>query len=233
MDTVGVLLRRWLLLGVGLALTGYAGWWVLGHVGSDHQATGQLVFLLPPDSGGVTPINPYLNLQGGLSTAASLVSSHVMTQDTQQRLAAEGHTAEYDLALSPETGPLVVVTAKDKDPAVAEATRDAVMVEVGEVLAELQRDKGIPSRQVITSQPSNAAAPAEVLPGSRLRALVGTLSAGLVLLLVATFALDRARLRRLRGPRSTEVVPVDRARSARGTGQPGLARPERTLAGRP
>ena len=60
-------------LGVGLFATGYLGWFVLNHVGTDYQASGQMVFLLAPRGERVTtPTNPYLNLPGGLSTVGAL-----------------------------------------------------------------------------------------------------------------------------------------------------------------
>jgi hypothetical protein len=196
---------------------------VLGHVGSDYQASGQLVFLLPPDAqSSKVLINPYLNLQGGLSTAGALAAGHVMAEDAEQELAADGYTAEYDVALSPGTGPVLVVTAKDKDPEMAVATRDAVLARLAEALAELQQDWGIPSRQVISAQASNVGPRAEVLPGSRLRALVGTAGSAFLFLLVSTFALDRALARRRPDPEPTGPRVMAPARESRDSREPTL-----------
>ncbi len=192
-DVIRVLARRWFVLGVGLLATGYLGWYVVGHVGTDYQASGQMVLLLPPEASGVTtPMNPYLNLSGGLSTVGALAAAHVMTQDAELELAKDGFTAEYDVALSPGTGPLLVITARDKDGAQAIATRDAVMTEIARAVATMQQDLAFPNQQVISTQQSSVSRQAEVLPGSRLRALAGTVGASLLVLLVIIFALDRA-----------------------------------------
>jgi hypothetical protein len=192
-DVVRVLARRWFVLGVGLLATGYLGWYVVNHAGTDYQASAQMVLLLPPEASGVTtPMNPYLNLPGGLSTVGALAAGHVMTHDAELALAADGFTAEYDVALSPGTGPLLVITTKAKDPAQALATRDQVMKEIAQTVATMQQDLDIPARQVISTQSSNVGSQAEVLPGSRLRALVGTVGAAMLVLLVIVFALDRA-----------------------------------------
>jgi hypothetical protein len=217
-DTLGVLLRRWLLVGVGLALTLGVSYHSATGVGTDYQASGQLVLLLPADAEGVVPMNPYLNLQEGMSTAGALVASELMTPDAEATFVARGLTAEYDLALSPGTGPVVLVTAKSKDPQLALATRDAVIAAVQSHLATLQQDRGIPQRQLISAQPSNVPLQAEALPGSKLRALVGTAATGGLLVLLGSFVLDRfARVRRARR----------RARSAPGGGdeppRPGRA----------
>ena len=220
-DVIRVLIRRWFVLGVGLLAIGYLGWFVVTHVGTDYQASGQMVLLLPPEASGVTtPMNPYLNLPGGVSTVGALAAGHVMTHDAELALAAHGFTAEYDVALSPGTGPLLVITTKAKDPAQALATRDAVMQEIARTVGTLQQDVSIPTRQVISTQQSNVSSQAEVLPGSRLRALVGTVGAAMLVLLVVVFALDRAvaakasqdrtrRTRRLRSRnRADEDTPV-------------------------
>jgi hypothetical protein len=190
-DFLRVLGRRWLIFSVGMLATGFVGWHVLTTVRTDHQATGQMVLLLPPDVGEL-PTNPYLNLPDGLATVGSLAASHVLALDTVHELADRGYTAEYDVALVPGTGPLLVITTEDKDPAMAVATRDAVMAELNTTIADLQGTLDIPARQVISSQPSNVSSQAEVLPGSRLRALAGAAGAGVLLVLVVTFALDRA-----------------------------------------
>ena len=225
-DTLRVFVRRWLFFGFGLAVSVGAGVATLDRVSSDYQASGQLVVLLPPDAQGTqAPVNPYLNLQSGLSMLASIVATDVMSATTERELASAGFTAEYDVGLLPGVGPLLQVTAKSKDPAMALATRDAVMTEVSDALTELQRDRGIPSRQIISAQESNVSPTAQVLPGSRLRALVGAVGSCLLLLLVATFALDRALARSK--PKNSAQLPMspDTGDSLR-PGDTGVGGPE-------
>ena len=213
LSTLAVLGRRWVVLGIGLALCGTLCWSVLHRVGSDYQASGQLVLLLPPDASGVeTPSNPYVNLQPDLNTVASVVASSAMTSDTEHRLADEGFTAEYDVAVNPGTGPLLLITTMDEDPALAVATRDAVLRSVTADLAAMQVAADVPDRQLISATPSGVTVGAEVLPGSRLRALAGTATASLLLLLLVVFALDRLLERRVRSRAVADARPVDDGR---------------------
>jgi hypothetical protein len=211
-----------------VGLTATAGIYILQHVGSTFQASGQMVLLLPPDASGVeTPTNPYLNLPSDLDTVAAVLASKVSTEDAEQELAAEGADAEYDVAVNPGVGPLLVITAKDKDPAAALATRDAVMRRVEAELADMQDEIDVPVRQVISTRSSSVTVRAEVLPGSRLRALAGTTSAGLLLTLVLAFGLDRLLQRREPGAGGVGARRARRSRRAgktsAGDAEPGLA----------
>lgn len=196
-DLLALLLRRWVVVMIGLALTGAGAYGVLTYVEPDYQASGQLLLLLPPEAtGDATPTSPFLNFESGISTAASLVAGQVGSKDTQRELAAEGHDAEYAVALAPEAGPLLVVTTKDKDPAVAVSTRDAVMERIAAELARIQKEARVPQRQLINADTTSTTKKAEVLPGSRMRALVGVAGVGALVTLLAAFGLDRLLLRR-------------------------------------
>jgi len=203
-DALLLLARRWLVVILGLAATAAACYQVSEVVGPDYQASSEVLFLLPPDSTGVeTPSNPLLNTPEGLLTTASLIAGNVSTKDAERALAAQGATAEYAIALVPGAGPLLVITAKDKSPRVALATRDAVMTRVGAELDLLQAEKRVPARQLISASTSSVSSRAEVLPGSRLRAVGGTAGAGLLLTLMLAFAVDRLLRRRGRSRRGS------------------------------
>lgn len=214
-DALTVLLRRWVVVLLGVLLTGGACYAVVKYVEPDYQASGQMLFLLPPEASGVsTPTSPFLNFQTGITTAGSLVAGRVTTKDAQRALAEEGADAEYAVALAPEAGPLLLITTKDKDPAVALKTRDAVMARLEADLAAIQVQARVPERQMITAQISSTSEHAEVLPGSRMRALAGVAGAGMLLTLLLAFGTDRlANLRRQRRERAAE----------RGAGDPEAA----------
>jgi hypothetical protein len=185
-DALRVLLRRWKIVVVGCAALFVAAGAVVHYVPTQYQASGQLLFVLPADATGKkTPTNPYLNLQAGLTTVASLAASSVMTRDSSRSLVADGFTATYAAALNPGTGPLIVVTAKDADPAAAVATRDEVMRRINDELARLQSDVDVPPTQLISSRPVSVAANADPLPGSKIRALA-VIGGGIVLLTLMT-----------------------------------------------
>src|SRR5690606_38408257 len=115
-DVLAMLRRRWYVVVVGLLLiAGGAGLTYL-QTPKSYQATGQLLLLLPPQAGGSTPINPYLNLDSGLNTAAALVASTMNTPEMQRSVAAAGHLAQYTIALNPDTGPLLVITTEAAEP---------------------------------------------------------------------------------------------------------------------
>ena len=80
---------------------------------------------------------------------------------------------------------VIVVTAKDSDPAEAIKTRDAVIQSIDTDLAQLQNGVDVPATQVITARPVSVEATADVLPGSKLRALAVTgIGLGLLTLMV-------------------------------------------------
>jgi capsular polysaccharide biosynthesis protein len=196
-DALSVLLRRWyvVLVGALLMLGGAAA--VFAVVPTTYQSSGQMLLLLPPGASGTDkPVNPYLNLQSGLTTAASLVSGAVSTKDVQRELTEKGFDAEYAVAVVPGTGPLITVTAKDIDPELAVETRDAVMSWIDAEMAAIQQEVDVPRDQYIRATRSSVSSGAEVLPGSKLRALVGVAVLGGVLTLAMTFLVDRLLVRR-------------------------------------
>ncbi|MET0523634.1 MAG: hypothetical protein ABWZ91_02465 [Nocardioides sp.] len=197
MDAVAVLLRRWYVLGVGALFLAAGAWAVFTYVPTTYQASGQMIFLLPPSASGTDkPINPYLNMQSGLTTAASIVSGAAATKDVQRALAEDGFDAEYAVAVIPGTGPLMTITSKAKDPAEAVATRNAVMAWIDGEVGQIQADVDVPRDQFIQATRSSVSSGAEVLPGSKLRALVGVGVLVGILTLVATFLLDRLLTKR-------------------------------------
>lgn len=190
LDAAPVLVRRWYALLLGLLLT--AGGVALGAAWTptQYQATGQVVFLLATDSTS-EQLNPYLNLQSGLTTTASLVATDVMTRDVARQLVSSGHTADFVVMLVPATGPLLVVSANDTDPDMAVATRDAVLATVAQRLELVQSNVSAPPGQFIRAQSINVAVHAEALPGSKARALIAMLAIGLIFAFTLPFVLDR------------------------------------------
>lgn len=192
-DVLRLLARRWLVVLLGLVATGGGCYQVLERVGPDYQASSQMLFVLPPESTGAeTPSNPLLNLPEGLATTASLVAGNLSTKDTERALAREGATADYAVALVPGAGPLLVITAKDKDPEIALATRDALMELVDAELNVLQTEQDAPQGQLISTTTAGVSSRAEVLPGSRMRALVAAAAAGVLATLLLAALTDRA-----------------------------------------
>lgn len=196
-DAVGVLLTRWYILVIGMALVVAGVFAAFVYVPTQYQATANVLLLLPQESTGSRNLtNPYLNLQPGLTTTATLIASDLNTKPFARQLAEEGLTSTFSVGLLPETGPLLVVTVEDSDPEMAAKTRDAVVELIGERLAVMQSDIDVPDEQRIFPRTNETDREAEVVPGSRLRAAAGIAGAGTVLAVLLTFAFDRLARRR-------------------------------------
>ena len=200
-DALTVLLRRWYVVLAGVLVLAGGAAAVMAYVPTTYQSSGQMVLLLPPAASGTEkPVNPYLNLQTGLTTAASLVSGAASTKDVEKEMKDAGFDAEYAVAVVPGTGPLISVTAKDSDGAEATATRDEMMGWIDRELLRIQDEVGVPRAQYISATRSSVSRTAEALPGSKLRALAALGAVVGLLTLVLTFAIDRMLLRRKAAP---------------------------------
>src|SRR6478672_12252043 len=116
MDAVRLLMRRWYVALIGLVLIAGGAAYALTSVPTQYQASGEMLFLLPPASTGpTTPSNPYINLVPGLTTTASLIATEAMTKDVSAELVKRGFTSEYSVALVPATGPLLTISTTDTD----------------------------------------------------------------------------------------------------------------------
>jgi len=197
MDAVKLLIRRWYVAVVGLVLIIGGAAYTANTVPTQYQASGEMLFLLPPDSTGArTPSNPYINLVPGLTTTAALIATEAMTKDVSTQLAAGGFTTEYSVALVPSTGPLLTISTTDTDPAKAVAMRDRVMLWLKERLAARQKAVSVPESQSIYTEDTNVGKGAEIVPGDKIRALAGVGGAGMILTLLTAFALDKLLSRR-------------------------------------
>src|SRR4051794_18539640 len=130
-DALKVIMRRWYIVIAGYALMIGAGVAAIKVVPTNHQASGQVLFLPPsePDPDG-TRVNPYLELPSGLTFTATLVGGVMATQDTQRELADAGFMSSYSVSVAPGTGPLLVVSVQDTDPAAALAERDEIITRI-------------------------------------------------------------------------------------------------------
>lgn len=208
LDGLKVLARRWYIVVVGIVLVAAAGLVVLRVVPTQYQASGQMLILLPvAATGAETPTNPYLNAPAGLTTTASLLAGNATTHDAQESIAQAGYDAEYSVSVVPGAGPLLVVTSTGTSPADVIGARDEVMRRVDAELTSIQEAVSVPAEQLMFTNRSSVTRGADVLPGSKLRALIGVAGAGGVLTLLVAFALDRLLLaRRQRRDRPAPTV---------------------------
>ena len=223
MDAVRLLMRRWYVAVAGLVLIVGGAAYTMSAVPTQYQASGEMLFLLPPDSTGAkTPSNPYINLLPGLTTTASLIATEAMTKDAATQLANQGFKSEYSVALVPSTGPLLTISTQDTDPKKAVAMRDAVMAWLKNRLNERQQAVEVPTSQSIYTEDTNVGKGAEVVPGNKIRALAAVGGAGMILTLLFAFVLDKLLSRRktvaelkLAKVEEDEAKPAPRKRSTR------------------
>lgn len=209
MDAVRLLMRRWYVAVIGLVLVLGGAVYVVKALPTHYQASGEMLFLLPPDATGrATPSNPYINLVPGLTTTASLLATEAMTKDVADQLAEEGFTTEYSVALVPSTGPLLTISTQDVDPDRAVAMRDRVMKWIRDRLDQRQKAVTVPASQAIYTEDTNVGKGAEVVPGNKIRALAGVGGAGGILTLIAAFVIDKLLSRR-KVVRELKLAKVD------------------------
>lgn len=192
-DALGAIARRWYVVLLGVVLLAATGYLSTRDVPTQYQSSGQVVLLLPPTATGQqTPTNPYLNAPAGLTTLASLISTQAAMLDNQRELAAQGYDAKYSVSVLPGAGPVIAVTAKGPNPDVVVGTRDQVMALLAEDLVRTQKESDFPDNQLIYSRVSGDVG-AEVLPGSKKRALIGTAGAAGLATLLSVAGLERLR----------------------------------------
>lgn len=195
-DVLKVLARQWVVLAVGALVLAAGAVGVLRAVPTAHQATGQLILLLPAEASGLaTPTNPYLNLPDEMTTTASILAGSMMTKDTERDLASQGFTSEYDVTVVPGAGPIILITAKDTDPSAGLETRDELISRLEAELAKIQEAVDVPERQLIRATPSSVGQVAEALPGNKIRALAVLVGVVGTLTCLVAFLRDRRRER--------------------------------------
>ncbi len=111
-------------------------------------------------------------------------------------MTAGGFTSEYAIGVAPDTGPLLVITAKDTDPAAATATREEVVRRVDVQLEKMQANLDIPDNQYMYTRRNETVRSADAMPGSKIRAGGVIAGGGLVLTVLAAFMVDRFARRR-------------------------------------
>jgi len=194
MDFVRVLTRRWYVLFAGLVLMGAAAVGVIMVVPTNYQASGNVLILLPPTGTTDKPVNPYLNTPAGLNMAAIIVGGVVTTPEAQRDVKAAGFTSEFAVGQSPGTGvPLLNVTGEDTNPTMAVAPHDEAIRRLKRQRETMQADVGAPRDQRMVAQTFSVTTQAEAVAGAKARALAAVGAVGVVLTLIATFAVDRWR----------------------------------------
>lgn len=219
--TWALLRRRWVTALAGLMLAAA----ICANVGTlaqpEYRATGQMMFLLPPEQPDPEdpPVNPYLNLPEGMGATANLIAGMVTTDDVARSLADQGLVAEYTVSLMPGSGPVLVIEVTAADATTALETRDALMALVDEDLATLQERAKTPANQVMTASRPTVSRTAKSLHGPVYKAVAAAGAGGLIVLLLLCLLVDRlvlfraARAERARAVATADVVAAAKERT--------------------
>lgn len=144
---VRALLRRWLILVIGIVISGGAAYAVYRYTPRTYEGTSQVMLLLPPTGGSAdVTISPFLNLPAGLSTLARVLTLPPATPEYRASMAASGFDATYSLSVQPQN-PIVTFTVEDRDPVRVLRTRDELMRRFAADLDEIQTTEKVPRRQ--------------------------------------------------------------------------------------
>lgn len=208
---VGVVRRRWYVVGLGLVLTALLAVGVTGLVDPTYTARGSVVVLLPntiadPNTGRQ---NPYLSF-GSVQIPASILTEAVSQPLVREAIAASGGTAVYEVVLDPSTpAPLIVVTTTGDNPEQVIKTVGLVMDRLEQELITRQEAVEAPAATWLTLDP--LAVPEEATPqlGSRMRALAVTIALGFAASVAVAVLLESVSNRRAEGRRlAVAAAPV-------------------------
>ena len=161
-----------------------------------------------PALSGVDADNPFTRF-ADQSVVVQVLASTLNGESARQALADAGADERYTVAPSAAfgyTSPIVQITASGDSPEAAVRTAEVVGDAVTGELDRMQQAEGVDSEYRITSQQVHAPDEAELRPAGKLRALVGVLAMGAILLFVvvsvadAVTTLRRERMGRSRAP---------------------------------
>jgi hypothetical protein len=214
LDSLNILLKRWLLtlplfiLTIG-ALAGAAvtlPW--------DYEAQASMVFLASPVQAKNAGGNPWLVFDSSLTVTAEVVGREMMDDRTVMQLRAKGLTATYTVMIAPNsTGPVLSVDVTGNDASNTDATMKAVLAMIPDKLQQIQADGGVsPAARIGLSMVSVSPQP-QTKSTKKLRNLAVILFAGLSITVVT--------------PLFVESISVRRRTRSRGAAAPQPERPAR------
>ncbi len=190
-SAVKVLLRRWIVVLVGLLLTVGGAAYLYLSAPPSYTAGARMLLLLPPNARGADAVgSPFLYLPDGLNVIGRLVSVSATTREFREAMAAEGLTSGYQVTVDPQN-PIVVIAVEGPDPEDVLATRDWMVGALQEELLAVQVEEGAPEAQIAHARVFAAEERPVEQGNARLREVIGVLGMGGVVTLLAAFGVDR------------------------------------------
>jgi capsular polysaccharide biosynthesis protein len=215
-----VLLRRWLVLVIGLVLTLGAGAYIYTHSPPRYQATARMLLLLPADARVVpgeagSRNSPFLYLPDGLQVLAGIVATTPNSRAFNLTMTAAGLTSQYEVGIDTAT-PTITISVEGSDAENVIATRDRIITGVQDELLTVQRDENTPQRQLAHARVYAVENTPDLVQGDRTRGTLTALGVGGLITLLTAFLVDRAiQLRQERRQRQNHSPRTDAA------GEPG------------
>ena len=200
-EFVGALRRHWILLLIGLLVTGglSAGSYLSTKPTYEITAT---ILLLPPASAVAAAGNPYLQL-GGLRQTVDLMGVALSDQSTRQELQAISNDVDYTVAADSQTSsPILLIDVKDSTQAGATRIRDVLVSRIPERLKSMQEDLNVVEVNRVTSTLLTSDNEAKEVGHNRLRSVVVVALAGIAVTLAFIALWDARRPRKAEEPRT-------------------------------
>jgi uncharacterized protein involved in exopolysaccharide biosynthesis len=210
--TLQVLIRRWYVVIVMLALAAGATFAAGMQVAPQYRATGSVI-LVPASqaTGDAKPASGTNPWSGALGTTASAISRVVTSPVVAQEVALRGGTASYQVGTGVTASPIVDVIATGATPTEAIRTVEEVTAALRDELSRREDEAGAPKETWITVQDLTLPTHASQLLGSRTRVMLAVGALGLVATIgmaMLVDALAKGRRGRKSGRRAVEAVPV-------------------------
>lgn len=200
-----VLLRRWLVVLIGIVLTLGACGYLYRTAEPQYQASGSMLLLLPNNARGSDSVgSPFLYLPNGLNVIARLVTGATSTREFRQEMAAQELNSPFQVGVDNQT-PIITMTVEGTDPDNVIRTRDWLIQALNAELLRVQQEEGAPPQQTAhTRVYGNEDIPLQ-LGGDWTRSVLAALAAGGLVTLIAAFGLDRLlAIRKARKARRAE-----------------------------
>ncbi len=208
-----VVLRRWYVAVPGFLLACALAVGVFSIIPPTYESKVQLLLVPPniPTSPGAGLSNPYLNFGPGLLTTADILSVSETSQDAAKRVAATGGRSLYKVARDQNTsGPVIDVSATDKDAGAAAKTASVVVKQLTTDLNSAQQKAGAPQSTWIKAQVLTQSPTPKKLLKSAIQASLAVGLGGIFVTVLAAVLLERRALKRQRRAARRDVAPASR-----------------------
>lgn len=197
-DTLRVMVRRWYVLLLGLALSAGLGWVVHVSVPTSYEADTSIL-LMPAETVVDEEVgNPYLYM-GGMADALDVLVIRAGAEQVRADVLDDFPGADYTIGSHPTTPtPIVDVTAEGASGEESLALMQAATASVIETLDVMQDELGLPDAARIRPAELTVDPVATELTGQANKAAVAAVGAGVLVTLMMTALVDGVVARRSR-----------------------------------